>query len=251
MAERDRVVVSGASSGIGLATAERFAEEGWRVCVTARREALLRELVAGLPGENHLLVPGDYAQPETARAIGARVSERWGGLDALVNCAGLFIGGDPITTPLEAWRRPLDIMLDGAIHLTRMAAPLMHDGGRIIHVTSIHSTHAERGASAYAMAKAALDQYCRGLAVEMAPRGILVNAIAPGFVDTPMSVMDGVNELETEWFRTNYVEGHHLPLQRAARPEEIAGVAWFLAGPDASYITGQVLVVDGGLTITF
>jgi len=127
----------------------------------------------------------------------------------------------------------------------------MADGGRIVHVTSIHGSHAEDGSSAYAMAKAAIDQYCRALAVDLAPRGILVNAIAPGFVDTPMSVIDGENELESDWFRANYVEGHHLPLRRAAQPEEVAGVAWFLTGPDSSYITGQVIVVDGGLTITF
>ena len=106
-------------------------------------------------------------------------------------------------------------------------------------------------ASAYAMAKAAINQYSRALALELAPRGILVNAIAPGFIDTPMSVVNGVNELESDWFRQNYVAGHHLPLKRAGQPEEIAGVALFLAGPDASYITGQVITVDGGLTITF
>ena len=89
------------------------------------------------------------------------------------------------------------------------------------------------------MAKAAINQFCRVLAVELAPRGILVNALAPGFIDTPMSVVNGVNELESDWFKQNYVQGHHLPLKRAARPEEIAGVAFFLAGPDASYITGQ------------
>ena len=89
------------------------------------------------------------------------------------------------------------------------------------------------------------------MAVELADRNILVNAIAPGFVNTPLSIVEGINELETEWFRSNYVEGHHLPLKRAAAPEEIAGVALFLAGKDASYITGQVIVVDGGLTITF
>jgi len=138
------------------------------------------------------------------------------------------------------------------VRVTRMAVPLMSEGGRVIHVTSIHGDRAEAGSSAYAMAKAALNQWCRGLAVELAPRGILVNAIAPGFVDTEMSIRsDGVNELDTDWFRANYVEGHHLPLRRAGRPEEIAGVAAFLAGPDASYITGQIITVDGGLTITF
>ena len=98
---------------------------------------------------------------------------------------------------------------------------------------------------------ALLYEVAASLALALAPRGILVNAIAPGFIDTPMSVVNGVSELETDWFRANYVEGHHLPLRRAGRPEEIAGVAFFLAGPDASYLTGQVITVDGGLTITF
>ena len=100
------------------------------------------------------------------------------------------------------------------------------------------------------MAKAAIEQYCRSLAVELADRRILVNAIAPGFIDTPMSCDSGVNELDSDWFRTNYVEGQHLPLRRAGQPDEVAGVALFLAGPDATYITGQVIIVDGGLTIT-
>jgi 3-oxoacyl-[acyl-carrier protein] reductase len=229
----------------------RFAAEGWNVCLTARRGSILNELKGGLQPGDHLVCPGDYSDPTTARAIANAIGESWGSLDALVNCAGVYIGGDAIDAPMAEWRKPFDIMVNGAVYLTRAAVPLMSDGGRVIHITSIHGGRAEIGSSAYAMAKAALNQYCRALALEMAPRGILVNAIAPGFVRTAMSVVDGVNELDTDWFRRNYVEGHHLPLKRAARPEEIAGVAFFLAGPDASYITGQVLAVDGGLTITF
>jgi NAD(P)-dependent dehydrogenase (short-subunit alcohol dehydrogenase family) len=246
-----RVLVTGASSGIGLATARRFAREGWEVALLARRGDLLEALRAELGPAHHLVCAGSYADPVAAARLEALIRAEWGGLDALVNCAGVFLAGDPIAMPLAEWRRPLDTMLDGAILMTRLAAPLMPAGGRIIHVTSIHGERAERGSSAYAMAKAALNQYCRALAVDLAPRGILVNAIAPGFVDTPMSVVDGVNELESEWFRKFYQEGHLLPLKRAGQPEEIAGVAYFLAGPDASYITGQVLTVDGGLTITF
>lgn len=252
MNERRKVIVTGASSGIGRATARRFAHDGCDVCVNARREARLRELVAAFPPGNHVVCAGDYSTEATAVAMDRLIREHWGRVDVLVNNAGVAGPADAVASPLELWRQPFDIMFDGAVRMTRLAVPLMPDGGRIIHVTSIHGGRAERGSSAYAMAKAAVNQFCRNLALELAPRGILVNAIAPGFVDTEMSVgPDGVNELETEWFRANYVAGDHLPLRRAGRPEEIAGVAAFLAGPDATYLTGQVITVDGGLTITF
>ncbi|MEW6649485.1 MAG: SDR family oxidoreductase [Chloroflexota bacterium] len=246
-----RVLITGASSGIGKAIAYRFARQGWEVCLVARRRELLEQIVAALPAGRHLVCAGAYEQPETAAQVHAALAGEWGSLDALVNNAGVFMTADALNSPLEEWRKPFDIMVNGAIAMTRTAAGLMNDGGRIIHVTSIHGERVEVRASAYAMAKAAINHYCRALALELAARNILVNAIAPGFVDTPMSVVDGVNELEGEWFRKNYIEGHHLPLRRAAQPEEIAGVAWFLAGEDASYITGQVITVDGGLTITF
>ena len=246
-----RVIITGASSGIGKAATERFAQEGWEVCLVARREGLLREIVSTLPPGKHLVCPGAYEDPATAECIQKTVEKEWGSLDALVNNAGVYMSANVIDSPLEEWRKPFDIMVNGAIAMTRTAAPLINDGGRIIHITSIHGDRVEMRASAYAMAKAAINHYCRGLALELAPRNILVNAIAPGFVDTPMSVVNGANELESEWFIKNYVEGHHLPLRRAAQPEEIAGVAYFLAGPDSSYITGQVITVDGGLTITF
>lgn len=245
------VIVTGASSGIGWATATRFAQEGSNVCLVARRESLLEELRASLPTGNHLVISGSYDDPQTINRIDYAVSESWGQVDVLVNNAGVFMAADAVESTLEEWRKPFDLMVNGAVLMTRMAARWMSNGGRIIHVTSIHGERAEKGSSAYAMAKAAINQYCRSLALELAQRDILVNAIAPGFIDTPMSVVNGVNELESEWFRQNYVEGHHLPLKRAGTPEEIAGVAYFLAGPDASYLTGQVITVDGGLTITF
>jgi 3-oxoacyl-[acyl-carrier protein] reductase len=127
----------------------------------------------------------------------------------------------------------------------------MKHGGRIVHITSIHGTRAEKYASSYATAKAAMNQYCRSLALELAHKGILVNAIAPGFVNTAMSIVDNENELESQWFREQYVNSGRLPLRRAAEAHEVAGVALFLAGKDATYITGQVISVDGGLSITF
>jgi NAD(P)-dependent dehydrogenase (short-subunit alcohol dehydrogenase family) len=248
---RRRAVISGASSGVGRAAAIRFAREGWDVCLTARRAAELERLHHELAEGAHLACPGDYSDPATAERIGAEVAAKWGGLDALINCAGVYFPVHSIDTPMAEWRPAFQVMVDGALYLSRMAVPLMTGGGRIVHITSIHAERAEALASGYAMAKAAINQLCRVLALELAPQGILVNAVAPGFIDTPMAVIDGVNELESDWFKRNYVLGHHLPLRRAAQPEEIAGVAFFLAGPDASYITGQVITVDGGLTITF
>lgn len=252
MSKRRKIIVTGASSGIGRATAIRFAADGCDVCVNARREARLRELVKSFPSGDHLVCAGSYDSAEVAAAMNQQVRKAWGRVDVLVNCAGVSLPANAIESPVEEWRKPFDVMFNGAVNMSRLAVCLMPEGGRIIHVTSIHGERAESGSSAYAMAKAALNQFCRNLALELAPRGILVNAIAPGFVATEMSVgADGVNELATDWFRANYVAGHHLPLRRAGRPEEIAGVAAFLAGPDASYITGQILTVDGGLTITF
>lgn len=251
MSERKKIVVSGASSGIGKATALRFAQEGWDVCVTARRENVLQELVSSFPKGDHLICPGDYSDPSCAESIGDAISESWGRLDVLANIAGVYMAAHVIDSPLDEWRKPFDIMVDGAVYLTRMSVPWMKNGGRIIHCTSIHCDRAEIGSSAYAMAKSAINQYCRGLAMELAERNILVNAVAPGFIRTAMSVVNGVSELDGEWFKQNYVDGNHLAMRRAGMPEEVAGVFYFLAGPDASYITGQVITVDGGLTITF
>lgn len=251
MTERKKVLVTGASSGVGKATAVRFGREGWDVCLVARRAAELAAVRSSLPDGDHLVCPADYGMPAQVEAIGAEIGKRWGRLDSLVNSAGIYIQSHSVDGAVEQWRQAFQTMVDGGVYITRLAVPFMSQGGRIIHITSIHGDRAEAWAAGYSMAKAALNQYCRVLAIDLAPRGILANAIAPGFIDTPMSVYNGVNELESEWFRQNYVVGHHLPLRRPAQPEEIAGVAWFLAGPDAGYITGQVITVDGGLTITF
>lgn len=252
MNNRPKVLITGAGSGIGRATAVRFAEAGYDVCLNDIQSDKVAILLNRLPKGNHLVLPGDYSK-EAVVADGNRlIRSAWSGLDVLVSCAGVFAKTDLMNMDLHAWRPVFDQMVNGAYRVSRLAAELMGEGGgRIIHVTSIHGTRAERFSSAYAMAKSAVNQLCRALSVDFAEKGILVNAIAPGFVRTAMSVVDGEDELETDWFRRNYIDGHHLPLKRAAMPEEIAGVALFLAGQDASYITGQVLNVDGGLTVTF
>lgn len=251
MTSRKKLLVIGASSGIGAATAIRFAKEGWDVCFSGRREDCLRDQVdRAFPG-NHLTFAVDYSNEFQMSAMENLLRSEWGHLDAVINSAGISYSVPANGEELDKLTGGFHIMTSGAILASRLAVRMMPEGGRIVHLTSIHAERAEPGAAGYSMAKAAISQYVRVLAMEFAPRNILVNAIAPGFVDTEMSRASGVNELETPWFTQNYIDGHHLPLRRAGRPEEIAGVAWFLCGPDATYITGQCLVVDGGLTITF
>jgi len=248
---RKKVFVTGAASGIGKEVAIRFANEGYDVCLNDIQTEKLQQVLEQLPEGGHLLLIGSYADKLTMQRASAMIEQRWNKLDVLVSCAGISKFTDFVEMEIDEWRQVFDVMVNGCVLVSKMAVPFMKDGGRIIHVSSIHANRAEKFASSYAMAKAAINQCCRALAVELAEKNILVNAIAPGFVDTPMSVVDGKSELESEWFKENYVQGHHLPLKRAAQPSEIAGVAFFLAGKDSSYITGQVITVDGGLTITF
>lgn len=249
---RKKVIVLGGSSGIGRATATRFAKEGWQVLVAAHDLLQCHAAISELEGEGHIACELDVCQEQHLNKLEQLVKERFSDYDALVNTIGISQNNAVIDSDFTAWDRPLQVMLYGTVKSCRALIPFIKDGGRIIHVTSIHCERVAKGSSAYGMAKAAITQFTRSLAVELAPRNILANTIAPGFVNTPMSVKaDGRNEVDTDWFKDNYIRYDHLPLKRAALPEEIAGVAWFLAGPDASYITGSVVTVDGGLTITF
>ncbi|GAB3038161.1 SDR family NAD(P)-dependent oxidoreductase [Spirosoma pulveris] len=249
---RKKILVLGASSGIGRAIAERFAKEGWQVFLTGTESDQCDAVLDSLSGEGHQAYVLDVRSQPDIQQMGQHLEQEFGPIDALVNSIGISQSIPLIESDFTTWDTTLQVMLYGVVHVCRSLVPLLKDGGRIIHITSIHHERVAFGSSAYGMAKAAITQLTRSLALELAPRQILANTIAPGFVDTPMSrKADGQNELESEWFTDNYIRYDHLPLKRAAKPEEIAGVAWFLAGPDASYMTGSVLTVDGGLTITF
>jgi NAD(P)-dependent dehydrogenase (short-subunit alcohol dehydrogenase family) len=249
---RKKVIVLGGSSGIGKAIAERFAKEGWLVMVSSNDLNAVQKVGDNLEGEGHVAAQADISSDEQIENLKVVVQEKFATFHVLINSVGISKSVPVLNSDFSAWDSSLQVMLYGAVKTCRALVPLMEDGGRIIHVTSIHHERVANGSSAYGMAKAGITQLTRSLAMELAPRNILANTIAPGFVDTPMSVKaDGKNELESEWFKDNYIKYDHLPLKRAGMPEEIAGVAWFLAGPDASYITGTVVTVDGGLTITF
>ncbi len=250
-------IITGSGSGIGRATAELFASEGARVIVNDKNAASAQEVVAGIRargGEAEAVI-GDIAKPETAELlVSATLVKNAGGIDILVNNAALFVSHDFVHDSFEQWQRVVETNLFGAVRCSKAAAARMIQAGRpgrIVNVSSVHAFLAENRSSHYDVAKGGLDQLTRALAVELAPHDILVNGVAPGFVDTPMSLVNGVNELETETFREIYIKRRRIPLARPAQPEEIARVILFLAGPENSYITGETIVVDGGLSVTF
>lgn len=253
MKETKTVVVLGGSSGIGLAIAQRFAREKWQVIIASSDKRKVDAAQKKLNGQGHLGLELDVRSTASIdRFMEGVKSQGISRFDALINSVGVSEPHHPIHSDFDQWDNCLQVMLYGSVKTSRAMVPMIPRGGRIIFVTSIHHNRVERNNSSYGMAKAAITQLTRSLALELSSKEILANAIAPGFIDTPMSVSkDGENELDTAWFHDNYVKYDHLPLKRAGKPEEVAGAAYFLAGPDASYITGAVLTIDGGLTITF
>jgi 3-oxoacyl-[acyl-carrier protein] reductase len=246
MLKEQVALVTGGSRGIGRAIVQAFAAEGARVGFVYRgsREAadsLVQELAGR--GSTVLALQADVTDPAAAVLCVERMEKEWGRFDVLVNNAGvirddLFVRMEP-----EAWDSVLATNLGGTYHFCRAAAyTLMRQRrGRIINISSIAAEHANPGQTNYAASKGAINAFTRALAVELAGRGVTVNAIAPGFIETDMSeaVRNKAGDRLVKM----------IPMRRLGRPEDVARVALFLAGPDAAYITGQVLTVDGGLSL--
>lgn len=171
----------------------------------------------------------------------------------LVNNAGFQYTVPVLDTTIDQWRRTQAVNLEAQFVLCKLVAPYMiaHGYGRIVNIASTQAIAAEANVAAYAASKGGVAAFTRSLAVELAPHNILVNAIAPGAIHTPMSIINGVDEIESEFFQEWYVRRRKIPLGRAGQAGEIANAALFLASEECSYITGHTLVADGGLTITF
>lgn len=235
-------LVTGAARGIGLATAKRFLAEGWRVALLDIDGPALGEAVAGLAlPERTLALTCDIAAPAAIEAAFEALTERFGRLDALVNNAGTAVFKPLLETTHEEWSRVLAVNLTGPFLATQLAAPLMADGGggAIVNITSISGLRASTLRVAYGTSKAALAHLTRQQAVELAALGIRVNAVAPGPVETAMA-----RAVHSPEIRADYRDA--IPLARYGLEEELAEAIFFLCSDKASYITGQVLAVDGG-----
>lgn len=248
-------IVTGAGQGLGAAVARELAGQGARVHLIERNPATLAEVVAGIraaggSAEGHALDVTDRAA--LAGAIAAAASE--GPIHALVNNAA--VNPPPLTLleeTDEVWERTLDVNLRAVRDASRLVAARMAEAGagRIVHVSSVQGFVSSGRCGSYNAAKGALIALTRSMAVELGPHGILVNAVAPGFLRTPMAVVDGVDETATPEFRDWYIGRGRIPLRRAGEPEDVAGTILFLCSDLCRWMTGAVLVVDGGMTATF
>ena len=237
------VLVTGGSRGIGAAVATAFADRGDRVAVHyGRRSAQAEGVRDGLAGSGHVAVGADLADPEAVRRMVDDAAEALGGIDVLVNNAGVFEPHPIAETTYEewqgAWRRTLDVNLTGAANVTWCALRHMPDGGRIVMVSSRGAFRGEPNHPAYGASKAGIVSLGQSLARSLGPRGISVTSVAPGFVETEMAE----EALAGEGGARRRAES---PLGRVAAPEEIATAVVYLASPEATMASGSVLDVNG------
>lgn len=237
-------VVTGGNSGIGLATAKQFRDEGARVAISGRNQKTLDE-AAKMLGKDALVVQADVSRLADADKLFSAVEKRFGKIDVLFVNAGIakFVPVDAVSE--EHYDEIFDINAKGAYFTIRRALPYLNDGASIVLNTSVVSHKGFPNASVYAGTKAAMRSFTRTLASELAARNIRVNAIAPGPIETPILERNGLSKEELDGFVKNVIPT--IPLKRFGKAEEIATAVAFLASKDASFITGVELDVDGGL----
>ncbi len=237
-------VVTGGNSGIGLAIARRFVDEGASVAIFGRNQETLSSAAEEL-GSDCLAIQGDVGTTSDLKRLCDAAAERFGGIDILVANAGIFEFGRLGDVDQAAFDRTSNVNFSGPFFTVQAALPHLRQGGSVILVTSGSNRVGLADAPVYAATKAAVRSLARSLAVELQPMGIRVNALSPGFVDTPIFERTGIEGEEREQFVAAISQ--QILLQRFGRPEEIAGAALFLASDDSSYVTGIELPVSGGL----
>jgi meso-butanediol dehydrogenase/(S,S)-butanediol dehydrogenase/diacetyl reductase len=234
-----RTLITGGAGGIGLATARRFLEEGSRVVILDRDADACRRARDGLPGLSDALV-ADVSDPGEVTATFAELDAAWGGLDVLVNNAGISLRHAFTEITPQEWQQVIGINLTGVFHVAREAARRMlaGSGGVILNMGSTNALTGYHYYADYNASKAGVIELTRSMALELGPR-IRVNAVCPGFIMTPMQEAEYTPEMRRAFEAK-------VPLRRLGTPEEVAALFAFLASDEAAFITGQCLVIDGG-----
>ena len=235
-----RIVLTGATGGIGQMIAPALLEAGAKVAIVARSGDALDRMGSELNGDVMSIV-GDVSQAADNDAIAATVVDKWGGLDVWIANAGIspVVKSAPKMSDAD-FLNVLNVNLVGAFWGARAALRVMGEGGRVIMTSSVLGQRARRGFSAYVASKAGMEGMVRALALDAAPMGITVNAVAPGWFDSPLA---------EPWMRDNDLADQilsHVPLKRWGQPSDIAGAYTFLASRESDFVTGSVLAVDGG-----
>jgi len=239
--ENKRALITGGASGIGKATAMRFLEEGVKVAILDRDETACDQIQEELAGLAAVIV-ADVSDSEAVKRAFTDLDDLWGGLDILINNAGISMRHEFLDIPPEEWRRVVDVNLNGVFYVAQAAARRMLQAGSGV-IINMGSTNALLGYPFYAdynASKAGVIELTRSMALELAP-DVRVVAVCPGYVMTPMQEAEYTPQMLAEVNRK-------IPLGRHAQPEEIAGLFAFLASEEAAFITGQCYVIDGGET---
>lgn len=237
------VLVTGAGSGIGAATARRFLQEGASVVLNGRREHKLHETVQGFDANRALIHHGDVSDEGYVKSLVEAAVGRFRRLDVLVNNAGMAAFAPFEQTTTEIWRKTMATDVDSVFFASREALPhLLKSRGTIVNLSSASGIGGDWGLSAYNAAKGAVTNFTRALALELGSRGVRVNAVAPSFTSTEATVdLERLEGIKEDFFT-------RLPIGRAATPDEIARVIVFIASEDAGFINGAIVPVDGGVT---
>jgi NAD(P)-dependent dehydrogenase (short-subunit alcohol dehydrogenase family) len=235
-----RVVITGASRGLGALLAHAFSRAGASVALVARTERDLKAVAEGLDGPS-LVLAGEVTDEDFNEAVADAVVAEWGGLDVWIANAGISpVVAGPRDTEASVWRQVLEVNLTGAFLGARAAARVMRGGGRLIFTGSVLGERPRQGLGAYSASKAGLTGLAKSLALDLAPAGITVNVVAPGWFDSPMA--DGWKSSP----RLAAAITGHTAQQRWGAPTDLAGAYQFLASDAAAFVTGAVLTVDGG-----
>ncbi len=243
MAETKTVIVTGAGSGIGEATAKRFSADGWNVVLNGRTRSKLEAVAASLPEDRTLTVAGDVSNMNDVSHLVAETVNRFGGLDCLVNNAGVAAMGKPGDLSREDWDKMLSINVTGLYNTCTEALPhLKASKGSVVNLSSVSGIGGDWQMFGYNTSKGAVSNMTRAMALDLGKDGVRVNAVAPSVTRTQMS--EGIRDSDEKLAMVK----NRIPMKRPAEPEEVASVIAFLAGPNAGFVNGVILPVDGGLS---